>query len=250
MSAVVVRAYRSPSLVLLAMDWAEGESRQDFLGFAIRRSPGFTDFATSAMAASDWLPNRLSFAGPPAEGQPDFSSDGAPVQKFLWWDARLEGVNAGDPLTYEVFPVCGTPQDPQLQEAEGATLVTALPGHRELGIGTWFNRAVMGSQAFSRKLKALGLAPGQKPSAAQALALRTWLANGMETPVPDFIKAAGDSLPGRSTTSPTRFGSCRRCSSRRRQSTPPWSTTPGSRKTTPGTPCRIRTRMRLTRFPA
>src|SRR5574341_954585 len=108
MSTVAVKAYRSPSLVLLAFDWADGESRNDFLGFAIRRTPGFQDLATGASAASDWLPNRLSFAGPPAEGQPDFPSNTAPIQKFLWWDARLEGVNPGDPLTYEVFPVCGT----------------------------------------------------------------------------------------------------------------------------------------------
>jgi phosphatidylserine/phosphatidylglycerophosphate/cardiolipin synthase-like enzyme len=178
------------------MDWAEGEGRQDFLGFAIRRTPGFMDHATRIVAASDWLPNRLSFSGPPAAGQPDFPSDRAPVQKFLWWDARLEGVHAGVPLTYEVFPVCGTRDDPQRLEADGATLVTALPDHRELGIGTWFNRAVMGSQAFSQKVRALGLAPGQAPSADQALELRSWLANGMETPVPDFIQAADDSLVG------------------------------------------------------
>jgi hypothetical protein len=62
------RAYLSPSLVLLALDWADGEQRQDFLGFAIRRTPGFLDFKTKQMAASSWLPNRLSFNGPPAAG--------------------------------------------------------------------------------------------------------------------------------------------------------------------------------------
>jgi len=196
MTTVAVKAYRSPSLILLAIDWLDGESRDDFLGFAIRRTPGFADLATGPMAASDWLPNRISFSGPPAPGQPDFPSRTAPIQKFMWWDARLEGVTSTQTLTYEVFPACGDPNDPQLQEDSKGTIDTSLPEHVEFGIGTWFNRAVMGSQAFSRKLSALGLAPGQKPSAAQALDLRTWLANGLEQPVPGFIEAAIDSVVG------------------------------------------------------
>jgi hypothetical protein len=38
---VTVRSYTSPTLVLLAMDWADGAKFKDFLGFAILRSPGF-----------------------------------------------------------------------------------------------------------------------------------------------------------------------------------------------------------------
>jgi len=71
MATVTAKAYRSPSLILLAMDWQDGESRNDFLGFAIRRTPGFMDLATGNLAATDWLPNRISFNGPPAAGQPD-----------------------------------------------------------------------------------------------------------------------------------------------------------------------------------
>lgn len=196
MTAVALRAYRSPSLVLLALDWPDGEARQDFLGFAIRRTPGFTDLATGAVSVSDWLPNRVSFTGPPAEGQPDFPSNVAPIQKFLWWDARLDGVAPGQRLSYEAFPVCGTPQSAQLQQADRGVIDLVLPDHREFGIGTWFNRAVMGSQAFSRKVGALGLAEGEKPSAAQALALRSWLANGMHEAVPAFVAAADDSVVG------------------------------------------------------
>jgi len=196
MTAVTAKVYRSPSLVLLAMDWADGESRQDFLGFAIRRTPGFTHLATGAVSPSDWLPNRLSFNGPPAEGEPDFPSNDAPIQKFMWWDARLEGIAAGDSLTYELFPVCGTAQSNNMLQAERGAVVAVLPNHREMAIGTWFNRAVMSSQAFSRKVTALGIPPGQQPTAAQALELRRWLANGMEQPLPQFITGAGDSLAG------------------------------------------------------
>ncbi len=196
MTAVTAKAYRSPSLVLLAMDWADGQNRQDFLGFAIKRTPGFADLATSTIAASDWLPNRLSFNGPPATGQPDFQSNVAPIQKFMWWDARLEGIDVNALLTYEIFPVCGSAQSNQLMQAERHVVEVTLPSHRELGIGTWFNRAVMSSQAFSRKIKALGIISGQAPSAAQTLELRKWLANGMELPLPEFIAGAGDSLAG------------------------------------------------------
>ena len=41
---------------------------------------------------ASWLPNRLGFNGPPPEGEPDPPSDKAPIQKFLWWDARLDGL--------------------------------------------------------------------------------------------------------------------------------------------------------------
>src|SRR5262249_1637033 len=72
-----------------------------------------------------------------------------------------------------------------------------LPPHVEFGIGTWFNRAVMSSQAFSRKLQSFDNPGPLTP--AEALELRRWLANGMETPVPDFVgpgAAAFDSVVG------------------------------------------------------
>jgi phosphatidylserine/phosphatidylglycerophosphate/cardiolipin synthase-like enzyme len=199
MANVVARAYLSPSLVLLAMDWEAGETRQDFLGFAIERTPGFRDLATNADAPKSWLPNRLDFNGPPASGQPDFPSNVAPIQKFMWWDARLEGRQPGQPITYEITPVCGQPGALQLITADAVRIDVALPAHEEMGIGTWFNRAVMSSQAFSRKLKALNLLPGQQPTDAQKRDLRTWLANGMEKPVPGLIGVANppaDSVVG------------------------------------------------------
>jgi len=200
MSAVVLKGYLSPSLVLLALDWPDGAQHSDFLGFAIKRSPGFSDLKTGTQPAFSWLPNRLSFKGPPAKGQPDFPSNDAPIQKFLWWDARLEGIAPGASLTYEVSPVLGTPLRSTLDASSTATLTLSLPNHVEFCIGTWFNRAVMASQAFSAMCAALGITAGQAPTAAQTLALRTWLANGMEQPIPAFIKAATqsptDSLAG------------------------------------------------------
>ena len=38
---VTVRSFTSPTLVLLAFDWPQGDGKADFLGFAIERTPGF-----------------------------------------------------------------------------------------------------------------------------------------------------------------------------------------------------------------
>src|SRR5262245_46157257 len=193
MATVIAGAYLSPTLVLLAMDWPDGANRQDFLGFAIRRTPGFIDLSTGVAAASSWLPNRVSFNGPPPVGQPDFPSDEAPIQKFMWWDARLDGATTGDSLTYEITPVCGAPGALQPIAPDAFAMTVVLPPHVQFGIGTWFNRAVMSSQAFSRKLRSFDAPPGQLTS-VQALELRRWLANGMETPVPDFVGPAASAF--------------------------------------------------------
>lgn len=189
MTTTQARAYLSPTLVLLAMDWPDGENRHDFLGFAVKRTPGFQNLKTLVFEPFSWLPNRLSFNGPPRKGEPDFPSNQAPIQKFLWWDARLEGLEVGQPIQYEVSAVTGTAQNPFVEETTTTKLTVAIPQHVEFGIGTWFNRAVMSSQAFSRKVEALGLT-GNAPTTEQALSLREWLANGMEKPLPAFITNA------------------------------------------------------------
>src|SRR5438309_6150908 len=94
MRKVKIQPYLSPTLVLLAFDWEDGEAiaadpeKDDFLGFAVRRRPGFRNQEES------WLPNRLGFAGPAAEGK-DLPSDRNPIQKFLWWDARVNTADHG-----------------------------------------------------------------------------------------------------------------------------------------------------------
>ena len=43
------------------------------------------------------------------------------------WDARLEGRNAGDPLTYELTPVCGTAGALHIITMDAFTLTVVLP---------------------------------------------------------------------------------------------------------------------------
>ena len=172
------------------MDWPDGETRHDFLGFAICRTPGFLNNKTKKFADSSWLPNRLGFNGPPPEGQPDPPSNKAPIQKFLWWDARLDGLDHESKLSYEIFPVCGNASNFDVIPSDSISVEITLPPHIEFGIGTWFNRAVMSSQAFSRILKSMNLKTNVELNPRDGLKLRTWLANGMEQPLPDFISSA------------------------------------------------------------
>ena len=71
MTKIIAKPYTSPSLVLLAMDWPDGETRQDFLGFAVRRTPGCLNNETEEFANSRWVPHSLGFNGPPPEGEAD-----------------------------------------------------------------------------------------------------------------------------------------------------------------------------------
>ncbi|UXU91993.1 phospholipase D-like domain-containing protein [Burkholderia sp. S-53] len=187
---VSVRSYLSPTLVLLAFDWADAQSRNDFLGFAIRRTPGFWSADGRTRAPNNWLPNRLTFDGPAADTQGDAPTDQAPIQKFMWWDARIDPQDRGASFRYDVYPVVGTPANLQVLDAQAGVCDVVLPAHIEDGIGTWFNRAVVSSQAFAKQVAALGLAPNAAPSDAQALKLRTWLANDMEQVFAEMLDPA------------------------------------------------------------
>ena len=177
---VSVRSYLSPTLVLLAFDWPEGGKREDFLGFAIKRTPGFLAADGHEREASSWLPNRLTFKGAVPDTQKDAPTNKAPIQKFMWWDARIDEADREKSFTYLIYPVVGRPEAPQLLDAQKGECKLTLPAHVEANVGSWFNRAVVSSQAFARKVAALHLAPNAAPSPEQALRLRTWLANDLQ----------------------------------------------------------------------
>jgi phosphatidylserine/phosphatidylglycerophosphate/cardiolipin synthase-like enzyme len=191
MEPVVAKAYLSPTLVLLALNWADAPTHPDFLGFAIRRTPGFRSPDGKSVTPSSWLPNRIGFDGAVPEGQPDLDSNVAPIQKFMWWDNRIDTPDERGKFEYEIWPVLGRPGATQLVDAAKTTVPIQMPAHiNDNGIGTWFNRAVVRSQAFKRKCDSLGIAQHSKPTPQQDIALRTWLANGMEKVVPNFLNEA------------------------------------------------------------
>lgn len=186
------QAYVSPTLVLLAFDWPEGEDVSDFLGFAIKRSPGFWSSDGQSRAQESWLPNRLTFDGPVPNGTPDAPTNTAPIQKFMWWDARIDPPDRNSTFTYTIHPVLGTPAD--LKLGAGIAITVSLPDHTVEGIGTWFNRAVLSSQGFERKLKAMGIKKNGVPTPEQALALREWLANDLEQVFGTALQGASNAV--------------------------------------------------------
>ncbi|SAL00659.1 phospholipase D/transphosphatidylase [Caballeronia ptereochthonis] len=136
------------------------------------------------------MPNRLTFDGPVEAGQPDAPSSVASIQKFMWWDARIDEPDRETSFSYTAWPVVGSASAPQLLEAQRTQLAITLPAHIEDGIGTWFNRAVVSSQAFTRKVAAMGLDPKKAPLAGKALVLRRWLANDIEQSFPTVFQGA------------------------------------------------------------
>jgi phosphatidylserine/phosphatidylglycerophosphate/cardiolipin synthase-like enzyme len=164
--AVNARAYTSPTLVLLAMDWQAGSKFSDFLGFAILRSPGF-----NPKEKDGYLLNKVGFT-PPSPNSQSLPSNLAPFQKFLWWDSGIDDKDRGKTFKYTITPVRGTgANDLVLQHDAETNLTVALPRVEEDGISTWFNRAVVSSQAFSRQFP---------DPAAKIPQVMDWLANGLD----------------------------------------------------------------------
>jgi hypothetical protein len=128
---VIARAYTSPTLVLLAMDWPDGAKFDDFLGFSILRAPGFHPGEKDG-----FLFNKISFSPPTDKSQP-LPSNLAPFQKFMWWDAGINDKDRGKTFTYTITPVRGTgPTDLKPVTAAAATIKARLPNVEEDGIST------------------------------------------------------------------------------------------------------------------
>ena len=175
---VSARPYLSPTLVLLAFDYPEGEKEKDFLGFAIRREPGFDG------EKSSFLPNRIGFSGPDKDAKTRGSNQW-PIQKFYWWDARIGTGDRGKEFTYKISVVRGAPGNLSISEKNGEffELHVTIPLEVGHGIGTYFNRAVVSSQAFVTEF-------GHKPTGERLREAYVWLGNGMEEVVANFLAQA------------------------------------------------------------
>lgn len=171
MTAVTVKTYASPTCILLAFDWADGAQHSNFLGFAIRRTPGY-----GKDKQPQFLFNKLDFV-PIAETAKPKPSNQAPIQKFNWWDSGFNTEDRGKDFKYEIVPVLGTgPNDLQLQMAAAGSVTITLPTVLDGKIATYFNRAVVSAQSFLR----LKSAPLKKQM--------EWLANGLQDAVPEVLQ--------------------------------------------------------------
>ena len=101
----------------------------------------------------------------------------------MWWDAGINDADRGKTFNYKITPVRGTGPNDLTPVAEAATTVTArLPDVEEDGISTWFNRAVVSSQSFSRKF------PDPEKRIDDVM---KWLANGLQELLPENSRQGG-----------------------------------------------------------
>ncbi len=173
MARTQVRAYASPGCVLLAFDWPDGKDHPDFLGFSILRDPGY-----GRDGRPQFLFNKLDFI-PIAENARPKGSDKAPIQKFNWWDGGIDPKDRGRSFTYTITPMLGTGSGDlrPLAEAAGTVTVT-VPQVLSGKIATWFNRAVVSAQSFTKL----------KNSGASLEKQMDWLADGIQDAIPGILK--------------------------------------------------------------
>jgi phosphatidylserine/phosphatidylglycerophosphate/cardiolipin synthase-like enzyme len=173
MGRTIVRAYASPGCVLLTFDWPDGKDHPDFLGFSILRDPGY-----SKDGKPQFLFNKLDFQPITEDAKPK-GSDKAPIQKFNWWDGGIDPKDRGRSFTYTITPMLGTGAADlrALNEAAGKVKVT-VPKVLNGKIASWFNRAVVSAQSFTKL----------KNSGASLEKQMDWLADGIQEAVPGILK--------------------------------------------------------------
>jgi phosphatidylserine/phosphatidylglycerophosphate/cardiolipin synthase-like enzyme len=180
MTKTRVRAYASPTCVLLAFDWDDGSTHPDFLGFSIRRDPGY-----GKSGSPQFLFNKLDFVPLTKNSKPK-GSDKAPIQRFSWWDGGLKTADRGKTFTYTVTPVLGTGAKQLTPQASAAaSIAVTIPPVLDHGISTYFNRAVVSSQSFT----------ALKNSKTSLEKQMDWLANGLDAAIPAVL-AGSDGFHG------------------------------------------------------
>lgn len=167
---VQAQCFASSHVILLAFNWEEGQDLENFVGFAIERTPGI------GKQQKSFLYNRIGFGGPLAAT--DYAgSDKNPIQKFMWWDAQINDADEGHDFTYTVYPVLYKNDKVEMQLADAGTITVKVPSHDTEGgkISTYFNRAVVSSQSFSKQF----VDKNNKFIEEKRHQAYKWLANGL-----------------------------------------------------------------------
>jgi len=144
-----LKIHRGDGMVLLAMNWKNGQPPDNFVGFAIEyQEPGGNRFYA--------LNNRIGFptvAG--AVAPATLSTLQSPIQKFRWVHFPLNAELAGE-FTYRVSPVFMDAQD---KLTLGASQVANIELRRETYPGELniaFTRGFVASQAFVDRYQSAG----------------------------------------------------------------------------------------------
>ena len=186
-----VRAIAGSYVVVLAWDTLNGEKpgRTDLLGFAVERSE--LD-AGDNLVEKYWLRGIKRFRDkdkglPP--GTPVSTAD-HPIQSFQWGDYTAR---AATKYRYRIVPVYGAPKQIQLADADAVTVevITEPVGSPETADqvrhDVFFNRGVIGSQAYAREFGNAAPDPDNPTSPEMK-----WLSRGLYEALMRFIGLAKD----------------------------------------------------------
>ena len=195
-AALQARAIAGTHVVVLAWDFVPGERArlQGLLGFGLER----TEFAADgSLAETYWLRGIKRFKDkdkglPP--GTPVSSAE-HPIQTFQWGDYTAKAARR---YRYRIVPLYGSPK--RLQPDNAAALALEVRTEADSLVGStlpaasakprhdvYFNRGVIGSQAYAREF-------GNREPAAdnpQAPEMR-WLSHGLYEGLMGFIGRAAD----------------------------------------------------------
>ena len=180
-NGVSVRAVTGTYVVMLGMDMDKADT-VGLLGFAIHR-------ADPAENEAYWLQGMRTFEGSypnPPDGAL-VSTHEHPIQDFLWSDFTAK---PGRKYTYTVVPVSGKPKN--LQYGQGVSIEVETEDESKGTHAMYFNRGVIGSQAYARIWKA---GPDQLKPPEQEKAF-AWLSRGLEEAILDFLSLAKDKTFG------------------------------------------------------
>lgn len=190
-TAFRARAISGSHVVVLAWDTIDGKkpARADLLGFAIERS----ELAMNgAVKEKYWLRGIKRFKdkdkGLPA-GTPVPTAD-HPIQSFQWGDYTAL---PGTIYKYRIVPVYGTPKNIALGDADAVTVevvsepLGALETAGEIRHDVFFNRGVIGSQAYAREFEN-AMPDADDPGSPEM----KWLSRGLFEALMGFIGLAKD----------------------------------------------------------
>lgn len=174
---VTVHAVTGTYVVMLGIDMAKADA-DGLLGFAIHRTDPKENEAY-------WLPGMRTFEAsyphPPAGAL--VSTRDHPVQDFLWSDFTAK---AGRKYVYRVDPVYGKPKN--LRHENGVTIEVETEKETGAKHSIFFNRAVIGSQAYSRKFNE----PPNKLKGQEKEDAYRWLSRGLIEAITRFLAEAKD----------------------------------------------------------
>ena len=188
-------AYAGTYVVVLAWDTVNGKppARKDMLGYAIER----TEFDVEGNEVERYWMRGIKRFKDRDKGLPPgtpVSTAEHPIQGFLWADYTAK---AGIHYQFRIVPLHGAVKNPKLDEVAAVTLdVTtetegdqSVEGAKKTRHDVFFNRGVIGSQAYAREFG--NSEPDRDDPQSREM---KWLSRGLFEALVKFIGLAGDGM--------------------------------------------------------